>query len=163
MSADREDEAQYFVRLLLARWQSVEGYILGDNLRIHTGEPGDSSRDPQLVVGNGTEIPRGASGYDAMQGDGSGFVRRPDGTLDIRCIGGTDDDVAGHPRVLSREFAREVERILAEEWLGLPDANTGEVVYTNLAPGVMTGPTSDPDEPGRWSAVQEAKYTFSTP
>lgn len=160
----REDNVRYFRRLLITNWQAVAGYAPGgtNELKIHTGEPDDTSHDPQIVIDNPNEVPRGASGYDAMAGDGSGFVRRPDGTVDIRCIAGTDDDVTEHPRWLSKQFAGEVERILQTNWRGITDANTGTVVYRALAPGVLNGPTSDPEKPGRWFAVQEAQYIYST-
>lgn len=159
---EREDETRYIRRVLVDNWTAVSGYTPSDgSLKIHTGSPADASLDPQIVIGNINEIPRGASGYDAFQGDGGGFVRRPDGRVDVRCIGGTDDDVDVHPRYLSRQLAGEIERILKQEWRGVPDANTGEVVYRDLAPGAYTGPRSDPEKPGRWFAVQEARYIYS--
>lgn len=162
MPMEREDEIRYFRRLFVNNWNAVEGYSPGTNLVVHTGEPDDTSRDPQIVIDNGNETPRGGSGYDAFQGDGSGFVRRPDGTVDVRCISGTDDDVDVHPRYLARQFAGEIERILQDNWNGIPDANTGSVVYRDLAPGVLRGPQSDEEKPGRWYAVQEARYVYST-
>lgn len=162
MPALREDEVRYFIRVFESNWQSVEGYAPGSNLVIHSGEPDDTSRDPQIVLDNVNEVPRGASGYDAFSGDGEGFVRRADGTIDIRCIAGTDDDVNVHPRYLASQFAKEVERILQSKWSGVSDSNTGDIEYRSLAPGVYIGPESDPDKPGRWYAVQEARYTYST-
>lgn len=166
MPMQREDEVRYLRRVLLDNWEPVSSdpaYAPANgNLRIHTGEPDDESLDPQITLDNPSEVPRGASGYDAFQGDGDGFVRRPDGTIDVRCIAGTDDDVDPHPRWLSRQFAGEVQRILELRWSGVPDANTGDITYRDLAPGVYTGPTSDPKKPGRWFAVQEARYVYST-
>lgn len=158
----REDEVRYLIRVIEDHWQSVEGYNLGDNLVIHSGEPDDTSRDPQLVIDDVNETPRGATGYEGIQGDGDGFYRRVDGMADVRCISGTGDDVDVHPRWLARQFSGEVQRILETTWSGIPDANTGDIEYRSLAPGVATGPESDPEKPGRWFAVQEARYVYST-
>lgn len=159
---EREDELRYLRRVLVNNWSAVSGYAPGSGLKIHTGEPDDTSFDPQITLDFTSEVPRGASGYDAFQGDGDGFLRRADGVVDVRCIAGTDDDVTENPRWLSRQFAGEVERILGVNWAGIADANTGDIEYTNLAAGVCTGPQSDPEKPGRWFAVQEARYTYST-
>lgn len=161
MSAERQDEVQYLIDLFEQNWQPVEGYEPGVNLVIHSGEPDNTSRDPQIVVDDVIEIPRGASGYDAFSGDGEGFVRRADGTADIRCISGTDDDVDVKARYLAGEFAKEVTRILTNRWAGVTDPNTGDIEYRNLGAGVYTGPSSDQEKPGRWFAVQEARYVHS--
>jgi hypothetical protein len=162
MPIEREDETRYLRRILVENWTAVSGYGPDSGLAIHTGEPDDTSRDPQIVIDNINETPQGASGYAAMAGDGIGFVRQPDGTADIRCVAGTDGDVDPHPRWLAGQFAKEVQDILHSNWRGIPDANTGEVEYRALAPGSYRGPDSDPDAPGRWFAVQEAQYTYST-
>lgn len=160
----REDEARYFRRLLVDNWQPVEGLTPSDgSLPIHTGQPDDLSQDPQIAIGPPTEEPRGSSGYDAYQGDGGGFWRRADGMVDIKCVGGDGEQTSVEPRWLSGELAKEVERALHVNSSGITDELTGKVVYRALAPGEYIGPTSDKDMPGRWFAIQEARYTHANP
>lgn len=159
----REDISTFIRRLLIENWTPVSGYSPDGDLLIHTGSPDSVAADPQIAIGEASETPRGGTGYDAFRGDGEGFVRRPDGSLDIRCVGGTDDSITEelHPRSFASDLAREVSRILQLRWSGIPDAETGVIEYRNLAPGAYVGPVSDEDHTGRWYAVQEARYVYS--
>lgn len=163
MPMQREDEVRYLIRVFEDNWQAVEGYTPGNNLIIHSGEPDDTSQDPQIVIDNINETPRGGTGYTGMRGNGKGFYRRVDGRADVRCISGTDDDVDVHPRYLARQFSGEIQRILESNWAGMADVNTGDIEYRSLGPGTARGPQSDEEKPGRWYAIQEAMYVYTTP
>lgn len=158
----REDEARYFRRLLVDNWEPVEGLTPENGLKVHTGEPDTISDDPQITIDTPMEEVEAPSGYFAFQGDGSGFWRRPDGSVDIRCVAGKAEDVDSHPRWFARQLAGEVQRILEVNWSGVPDENTGEVVYRQLSPGAYTGPMTGDEITDRWYAVQEARYTYAT-
>lgn len=169
---DRRDIEIAVRRLLVDEWNpnNTEGIAPAErqpdtepNVFIHTGTPGDTVLDPQIVVEAAGETPRNARGYYAAKADGSGFVGMADGTVDIRCVAGNEDATGGlTPRALATTFADEVKEIIkANPEIVNPD--TLDLEYRSFSPGQRRGPLLDDTESveSRWYAVQEGSYTLA--
>lgn len=113
------DDPKLTVRdLLRSNWDNsgLPTQLVDDD--IHVGW-WDAGKDyPQISVSNTEESPFGGgrTGYNGLQGDGSGPIQTINGSVTVNCWGGTRNDYSesGLEQKQAHEMADEVERIIME-------------------------------------------------
>lgn len=155
-----EDQRDTFVNLLASNWiigntplAAADGFVDDAGKGISTGKWDDRNKRPQVTVPN-VDMTEAADtdAYSGMKADGTGPVKRVIGFVVIECSA-IRTEVNKRARLVARELANEVNRIITLNFQGTGDLETLK----------YTGPSSDVDtlaNPTVFRELGEGGFTF---
>lgn len=137
---------------------NVDGYRLGQDIKLHLGYYDEDLPMPQLAITDISSTPEGNNGVVAWKADGSGNIQQYAGRIDLNIHTGTVDDVTEPPGILAKTIGEEAHEIM-HHIDGLMDPQTGNPLCSEIMP--VSEPvvrTSTQGTMGEYRSIVEVQY-----